>query len=74
MFVCLTKFMVWGMVFQISRKFKNVGLNKGIQNQTLAELKVSRTIILAVFWELCQFWALRGSPFKVSSFCCEWHT
>ncbi|XP_020010351.1 transmembrane and coiled-coil domain-containing protein 5B-like [Castor canadensis] len=25
---------------KISRKFKNVGLNKGIQNQTLAELKV----------------------------------
>uniref|UniRef100_A0A3Q1LX38 Transmembrane and coiled-coil domains 5B n=2 Tax=Bos TaxID=9903 RepID=A0A3Q1LX38_BOVIN len=33
-------FTIWGMVFQISRKFKNVGLDKEALKQMLAELKV----------------------------------
>ncbi|KAB1277073.1 Transmembrane and coiled-coil domain-containing protein 5B [Camelus dromedarius] len=31
---------IWGMVFQISRRFKNVGLDKETLKQMLAELKV----------------------------------
>uniref|UniRef100_F1SCJ9 Transmembrane and coiled-coil domain-containing protein 5B n=1 Tax=Sus scrofa TaxID=9823 RepID=F1SCJ9_PIG len=33
-------FIIWGMAFQISRRFKNVGLDKEALKQMLAELKV----------------------------------
>lgn len=49
---CLTQFTIWGMVFQISRKFKNVGLDKEALKQMLAELKVSRKANLPIFWEI----------------------
>ena len=49
---CLTQFTIWGMVFQISRKFKNVGLDKEALKQMLAELKVSRKANLPIFWEM----------------------
>lgn len=49
---CLTQFTIWGMVFQISRKCKNVGLDKEALKQMLAELKVSRKANMPVFWEM----------------------
>lgn len=49
---CLIQFTIWGMVFQISKKFKNVGLDKEALKQMLAELKVSRKANIPIFREM----------------------
>lgn len=46
---------VWGIIFQISRGFKNVGPTKETLKQNLEELKVSRTANLDISWEMSVF-------------------